>query len=156
MAMLERSSRTKSSEAGLCLDSIGKLAKYGIALFEGMTEETVYAVLLDSRLCLVDCVCLAGGTHTDSEVKLFDIASCPSLGRSAMAVLLHNHPDGSAEISDADRDFAARTCELFAASGVEIIEHIVIAGERYRTVMSDREEVRARNCENSVSGMESK
>ena len=136
-AMLGRSVRTGRTEAAVCLDSIGKLGNYGIALFEGMTEETVYAVLLDSKLSLVDCIRLSGGTHAKAEVKLFDVASCPSADKCAAAVLFHNHPDGSTEVSEADRDFAARTRELFAVGGVEVIEHIIVAGETYRTVMRE-------------------
>lgn len=129
VALLQQYSPEKRGEPGECLDSIGKLSAYGKALFEGMTEEAVYAVLLDSRLCLVDCVCLADGSRSDAEVRLFDIAACPSLSRSTAAVIFHNHPDGNTAVSDADRDFVGRTAELFAMRGVEVIEHFVVAGD---------------------------
>lgn len=129
VSQIRQQSREWRGGTGICLDSIGKLSKYGKALFEGMTEEAVYAVLLDSQLCLVDCVCLAYGACSDAEVRLFDIASCASVRRSTAAVIFHNHPEGTLDVSEADRDFMARTVELFAMRGIEVIEHIVVAGD---------------------------
>ena len=127
------------SKERLCLDSLGKLGQYAEVLFGGMRCEAVYAVLLDSRLCLVDCIRLAGGSSTGAEVGLDSIANCPSLGRSAAAVILHNHPEGDPTASEEDRDFVARAAELFAMRGVEVIEHLVVAGNRYEALMGSKE-----------------
>ena len=127
------------SKERLCLDSLGKLGKYAEVLFGGMKCEAVYAVLLDSRLCLVDCIRLAGGSSTGAEVGLDSIVNCPSLGRSAAAVILHNHPEGDPTASEEDRDFVARAAELFAMKGVEVIEHLVVAGDRYEALMGSKE-----------------
>ena len=105
----------------------------------GTNCETVYAVLVDSRLCRVDCIRLAGGSSTGAKVGLDSIVNCPSLGRSAAAVILHNHPDGELTASEEDRDFVARAAELFAMKGVEVIEHLVVADDRYQALMGSKE-----------------
>lgn len=122
---------------GILLDSVSKLGKYATVLFGGMTCEAVYAVLLDSRLCLVDCIRLAGGSSNCAEVGLDSIVGCSATGRSVAAVIFHNHPDGDLTASEADRDFVARAAELFAMSNVEVIEHIVVAGDRFEALMDN-------------------
>ena len=144
VAMTGRYAAETHGEIGQCLDSAGKLIAYGKALFEGLTEEAVYAALLDSRLCLVDCICLADGSRKEAEVRLVDLASCPSLSKCAAAVVFHNHPDGNPEISDADRDFVSRTAELFAMRDVEVIEHIIVTNHQCRLMIGENDKANVR------------
>ena len=124
----------------LCLDSVGKLERYGEFLFRGAVEESIYVALLDSRLCLVECFRLAGGTSSCAEVGIEDLLGIPSVKKSTSAVIFHNHPGGILEVSDEDRDFAVRIAELLAMEGVEVIENIVVAGERSRVILCDSRE----------------
>ena len=74
------------------LDSIGKIGQYGVSLFRGMKREAVFALLLDSELCLVECVRMAGGSSSGVHVDFQRVAKLSSAKRSAAVVLLHNHP----------------------------------------------------------------
>ena len=121
-------------------DTMDKLTEYGTALFEGMTCESVYVLLLDSQLRMVDTVCLADGSGSDAEVRLGGIAACPVSERCVAAVVYHNHPDGNPNVSEADRDFAARTAELFAMQGIEVIEHIVVTGKKFLMLVGESKE----------------
>ena len=125
-------------DVDVCLDSVSKLGKYGEVLFHGATEESVYAALLDSRLHLIGCVRLAGGNSFGAEIGLDSISRDPAIKRSTAAVIFHNHPDGTLDISDEDRDFVVRVAELFAMEGVEVMEQIVVAGENHRVLVHDR------------------
>ena len=121
------------------LDSTEKIVAYGERLFFGMDKETVYVLFLDSRSCFVDCARLAGGSSSGAEVNLRSIVKSTSIQRSAEAVILHNHPCGSWEVSTADRDFTARAAELFFMLDVEVTRHIVITKERYAEVAENNE-----------------
>ena len=127
--------RRDEEDGGTYLGSVGKLGEYGMALFEGCDTESVYALLLSSTMRLVDCVCLSNGTYANAEVDMARLLTNPWLLRSSSVVLLHNHLDGGLEPSDEDREFVARMSELLMVSGIHVIEHIVISGNRFAPTM---------------------
>ena len=126
------------SVSRVTLDSVGKIGRYAVSLFRGMKNEAVFALLLDNELCLIECVHLAGGSSSGVHIDLQKIVKLSAARRSAAVVLLHNHPDGFSEPSEADMEFVARATELFHLMELEVIEHIIVAGDQYRAIMGKK------------------
>lgn len=120
------------------LDSVGKLGRYAVILFRGMKKEAVYVVLLDAELRVNDCVRLAGGSMSQVKIDMQRVLKLTSARKSAAVALLHNHPDGLTDPSEEDMEFVSRVTELFHLMGLEVIEHIIVAGEEYRALMADQ------------------
>ena len=122
----------------IVLDSVGKLGRYAVMLFRGMKKEAVYTVLLDAELRVNDCVRLAGGSMSRVKIDMQRVLKLTSARKSAAVAILHNHPDGLADPSEEDMEFVSRITELFHLMGLEVIEHIIVAGEEYRALMADK------------------
>ena len=121
----------------MCLDDVEKLISYGRKLFGGLETEAVYVLLLDSRLCLSECVRIAGGAYSSAEVSLRVLCENPAVKRSTSAVIMHNHPNGSTEMSDEDRDFVFRVAELLRMEGVNVEEQLILTGDAFRSMMQE-------------------
>ena len=57
-------------------------------------------------------------------------------GASAM-VLVHNHPSGDPTPSLEDIAFTDRVCKAGEAVGTPLLDHVIIAGERHRSMLDD-------------------
>ena len=137
IAGMRERSEAPESDCGLYLDSVGKLGDYATALFQGSQNECIYAALLSSSMRLVDCVCLSGGNYANAEVDFTALTTSPWLFRSSSVVLLHNHPEGDLAASDEDREFAAKVSELLSMTGIQLLEHIIVCGDRFAPTMRD-------------------
>lgn len=52
------------------------------------------------------------------------------MGATAM-ILVHNHPSGRTEASQEDLALTRRLCEGAKIIGVKVLDHIILAGEKY-------------------------
>ena len=129
--------RRDEEDTRIRLETVGKMGEYAKMLFRGMTDEAAYAILLDSDLYVTDCVRLAGGTVSSVSVDIGRSISELSLHRSCAVVLLHNHPNGNLSASEEDLEFASRATEIFALSGIKVVEHILVSGNRFLTLMGE-------------------
>lgn len=105
---------------GIYLDSEEHIRDYIEKLFCGMRHEAAYVALLDSRSQLNDCVCIGEGSSSFAQIGLERLLTSSAIKRSAGAVLMHNHPDGSRAFSLADRDFSARVTSYLATQEIEV------------------------------------
>ncbi len=50
---------------------------------------------------------------------------------SASLVLVHNHPSGDPSPSADDIEITARLVKVGELVGIEVLDHVILAGERY-------------------------
>jgi len=81
---------------------------------------------------------VARGGGCAAAVQSRDVLA-PALRLGAEAILVgHNHPGGSPEPSQADRDFTGRLSQAASLLGVELLDHLVIAPGRAWSMRHDR------------------
>ena len=99
-----------------------------------LEHEELWMLALDGRNGLRAARCVAkGGAHALS-LRAKDILSS-ALRENARAILLvHNHPSGDPTPSDADATFTREIAESAAIVGVPLLDHVVVARERFATV----------------------
>ncbi len=115
----------------LPIDSPSAAGRYFIPRFMYETEEVVYALLLDARKRPICCREIARGTVNAAEISARRLAEL-ALGRRSSAVLLaHNHLSGVAIPSAEDETTTARLRDALGLLGVELCDHIVVAGCEY-------------------------
>ena len=102
---------------------------YFKALYIGVPTETVYMMAFDGGGCPICCELVSEGIVNASEIlpkKLIHTA----LSVSARSVVIaHNHPFGTAEPSDDDISFTAGVATALELSKINLICHIVVAGQ---------------------------
>lgn len=120
------------------LDSVARITSYLARLFAGAVQERAYMLLLDSSLRLLDCVPVCHGSVSSAAVKPGQLVKRALTAHAAAVVLAHNHPNGIAVPSRDDID----TTELLRAAlelvNVRLLEHIVVSGSNYSTIMRQR------------------
>lgn len=123
--MLAKSQRREeirdSSDAGSYI-----AARY---LFE--RDELVYMICLDAMRHVICCKEIARGTVNSAEISLRRIIETALLHSATSVILSHNHTSGVAIPSAEDELTTARVSQALALIGVELIDHIVVAGEDY-------------------------
>jgi DNA repair protein RadC len=99
--------------------------------FQGLQHETFHALLLDGKHRLRRVQRVSEGTLTSSLVHPREVFA-PALRDGAAALIVaHNHPSGDPEPSSEDLAVTRRLIEVGALLGIPLLDHVVIAGERY-------------------------
>ncbi len=93
----------------------------------GGRDREVFAVLfLDAHRRLIEYVELFLGTVDSAEVHPREVVK-EALARNAAAVILvHNHPSGIAEPSEADERITRRLKAALDLVGVKVVDHMVV------------------------------
>lgn len=120
-------------------------------VLRGLEREQFHALLLDTKHRLVRQVRVSEGTLSTALVHPREVFA-PALREAAAAlVVVHNHPSGDPEPSAQDLEVTLRLVQVGALVGVPLLDHVVIAGERW---ISLRERLRwdATGAESSAAG----
>lgn len=94
----------------------------------GRQEEHFVAIYLNKRLKVIDTLVVAKGSLDSVEVHPREVfRNAVRLGAKSI-ILAHNHPSGDAGPSDADIVLTNRLVDVGDALGIQILDHIVMAG----------------------------
>ena len=112
-------------------DTADRIADYLIRVYAGIHVETVFLLLLDDRYRLIDCVKMTEGVVNSANLNVRRLVETALFRSASMVVVAHNHPGGAARPSQADIDTTVRLKAAFESVGISMIEHMIIAGDRY-------------------------
>lgn len=112
-------------------DTSEKLGNFFVNQYIGVTNEVVYAALLNNRFEIINLVKVHEGSVNSSMVSPRKIIDKVIRYNASMIVLAHNHPNGVAVPSVEDIDTTADMMRLFDTFDIKLIEHFVIAGNSY-------------------------
>ena len=102
-----------------------------IPRFRFAREEIVYLLCLDSRNLLISCEELGRGTLGEANISVRMVVE-RALKRNAAAVILaHNHVDGFAIPSHADRYATKQIFDALKLVGIMMADHIIVAGDDF-------------------------
>ncbi|MFH1568982.1 MAG: JAB domain-containing protein [Gemmatimonadota bacterium] len=106
-------------------------------LLAGQDAECLVALALDRRNGVVGCALLTRGNDAHTIVDPKQVLRWALMqGRSGAAAIIvaHNHPSGDVTPSSADVQVTARLSEACRVVGVELLDHLVIAGRRHSSL----------------------
>ncbi len=107
-----------------------KIADYYMEDFRHESQEKLLVVMLGSKGRLLgDCV-VSVGTVDRTLASPRDIFVAALSRRAAGIVLLHNHPSGDPQPSDADIRLTERVRKCGEMMGVPLLDHIIIGDKR--------------------------
>ncbi len=107
---------------------------------ERVDREHAWIIFLDIYAMYAGSELLAIGTRDRVSFELPDVLRAAGDNGSKYVVLVHNHPSGYAEPSDADMNLTGSLAELCAASGLLLIDHLIVApaGDEYFSFRENR------------------
>ena len=103
-------------------------------LFQGYEHEVFSALFLDTQHRLIHFETLFRGTIDSASVYPREVVKRALAHNAAAVILVHNHPSGDPDPSDADRRITHRLKEALGLVEVRVIDHIVVGSEGCRSL----------------------
>lgn len=98
-------------------------------------KEQLRGLYLGSRYQIIHDEVISVGSLTSNIVHPREVFQ-PAVERGAVAVIIaHNHPSGSLEPTMADLNVTEQLVAAGEVLGIELLDHLVIAGNKYASVL---------------------
>ncbi len=139
MAAVELGKRISSlpREKKISCDNSADIASLFMEDMRHLKKEHLRVLLLDSRLGLICQSTISIGELSGAPVNPREVFN-PAIRKSAAAIcLVHNHPSGDPEPSEADIAVTHRIMESGDILGISVIDHIII-GDGVYTSLKER------------------
>lgn len=111
-----------------------EIRDFVLHLFFGLSVETIYIITFDSNGAYIAFDRVEEGSANYSNViprKFIEI--CKRRGAESL-IIAHNHPGGCATASCEDKSATRVLRQIFAASGLQLINHYVVADDECTAV----------------------
>ena len=119
------------------IDSIEKAAEILQYLFDAgnLPEERIWLLALDGSRKVAGAFVVSQGTLNASIVHPREIFTRAILAGASSIILAHNHPSGSLDISNKDKEVSRRIKEAGDIMGIGLDDHIIIAENDFVSAM---------------------
>ena len=99
--------------------------------FSGLDKEVFKVIYLNNANRVMEAEELFQGTIDQSAVYPRELIASALNNKATRLILAHNHPGGSLRPSPEDLKITGRLKKACGAVDIEIIDHIIVAGDRY-------------------------
>ena len=121
--------KDETSEKKVTIKSSSDVEKVVKSQLKGKKKEYFLVLSLDSRNNLINMSNVSVGTLNASLVHPREVFKEAIQSLAASIILVHNHPSGEAEPSEGDLQITKRLVEAGKIMSIEILDHIIIAGD---------------------------
>ena len=101
---------------------------------QDLEQEVLKVLLLDSRNRLIKVEDVFKGSLNESVFSAREIFKLTFDYNAASIILVHNHPSGDVEPSDADIQMTKRIMRLGELLGVNVLDHLIIGSNSFKSV----------------------
>jgi DNA repair protein RadC len=111
------------------------------AIFKGVLRvkrEVMIAGALDSKCRLIRWSLVAIGSNNSVNIRTGDVFLDAIRSGAMGIVLVHNHPSGSLEPSNEDRELTRHVKEAGCLLGYPLLDHVIVANSGFRSLMPER------------------
>jgi DNA repair protein RadC len=115
-------------------DSAEKIGNYAVRLFIGASVEKLYVMLFDNKMMLLDTVKIAEGAVNSVSAPARLYVERAFKKNAASIVLIHNHPNGSANASNEDICYTHNLKSVLKGVGIDLLDHIIVSGKYYKPI----------------------
>lgn len=130
--------RTQGSVLGLPLRTSADIAAVAGPLIGRSRVEKVLLLVADSQHRLSRLLVVAQGGATGCSLPVREVLSLVLRHDGLAFAVAHNHPSGTPEASLGDRRVTARLQVAANEIGVRLLDHVIIAGQDWRSVTASR------------------
>ena len=128
-----RHSLARRMRQGAALESPGRTRDFALVKLSDCPHEMFCIIHLDNRHRVIAWQELFRGTIDGASVHPREVVKEALARNAAACILVHNHPSGVAEPSQADELITHRLKDAMALVEIRVIDHLVVAGS---TVLS--------------------
>jgi DNA repair protein RadC len=105
-------------------------ANFAILKLAARKAEVFALMLLDTRHNLIAFREMFYGTIDGATVYPREVVRAAMEANAAAVVIVHNHPSGNPEPSEADRSITIKLVAALALIDVRVLDHLVVGGTR--------------------------
>jgi DNA repair protein RadC len=134
---LVRRIQSKTSKDQPSFKRAKDVANLYLPLMKDLRKEVFRVLLLSRSNRLIKEVTISEGTLDASIVHPRDVFREALLESAAGVILLHNHPSGNPNPSEEDLRITKQLVEAGRVMGIKVYDHIILAGEEYRSLADD-------------------
>lgn len=127
-----------SPHEGVTVATSADIAKIAASRIGRARTEQVLLILMDGSNRVRRVTTIASGSATGSLVPVRDLLSSALRHDAVVLALAHNHPGGSVEPSADDVSVTERLRRACDEVGVRFLDHVVVAGNQWRSVTASR------------------
>ncbi len=102
------------------------LHRYLLARLGDCAHETFASLLLDMHYRMIRFDCLSIGTLQEAAVYPREVVKHALSHNAAAVILVHNHPSGCVEASQADKNLTIHLKRLLSEVSVNVVDHIIV------------------------------
>lgn len=99
-----------------------------------LKKEQFKIIMLDTKSRLIDVKLISEGSLNSSIVHPREVFKEAILNSSASVILIHNHPSNDVTESNEDVGITRRLCDCGRALGIEVVDHLIIGGNRFKSL----------------------
>lgn len=136
LTMAKQLSRKRLSK-GRCLANPNDVKEHLLTLYRHYEHEVFAVLLLDTAHRLIGLHELFRGTINSAVVHPREVVKLALEHNAAAAILIHNHPSGNPEPSQADIDLTSVLKDTLDLIAVRVVDHMVVGAE-YCTSLAQR------------------
>lgn len=134
IAELARRMCRMQAEEGLSFCEPETIAKYYMEDYRHEEKENCIVLMLDTKCKLLKEIPISVGSVNASIVSPREIFREAFLCNAVQFILMHNHPSGDPQPSQADISLTMRVRECGELMGIPLIDHIIIGDNRYASL----------------------
>jgi DNA repair protein RadC len=134
---LVRRIQSQKSGAKVSFKRSAEVFEHYLPLMRDLRKEVFKVLLLNRANRLIKEVTISEGTLEASIVHPRDVFREALLEPAAGIILIHNHPSGNATPSEEDLRITKQLVEAGRLLGIKVYDHIILAGESYRSLADD-------------------
>ncbi len=104
--------------------------KFAVSCFVGESREVFYLFCLDSSLRLINRVKVSEGGVSSTPLSVRRVVEIATQNKASAVIMAHNHPSGDVMASASDILATKRMFKALEMIDVELLDHIIVAGNR--------------------------
>lgn len=116
------------------LGTSARAGEFAVSLFAGRPYEVFYVICLDAQNRVNHAALVHEGTLNEAPVYPRLIVEAALRHKANSIILSHNHPGGSLLASGPDLDVTRRIRSALTPISIPVVDHIIVAGERYASL----------------------
>lgn len=102
------------------------------------TQEHFYCLYLNTRLAVIKSELIYKGTVDQMVIHPREIFKKAVRHNASFIILIHNHPTGNADPSNADKKTTKMLKDAASIIDIEILDHIIIGNDEYYSFSEER------------------
>ena len=103
---------------------------YLLSKLRDREHEEFHILYLDSQYQLIHEEMLFRGTIDSAAVYPREVVKCALAANAAAVILVHNHPSGIAEPSQADRQITQKLIQALSLVDIQVLDHQIVGDNR--------------------------